>query len=174
MIKNDGQFQSSHYVNLEHMFFFCSWSHRELTVKQWSACCPGSSWVQKVSWWQSTSLRSICPGCGWRNTPTRTARSACLTLCAFLLCLTLVLFFVKRSICPLGLHVGFLPRLWHQLQFFIRWSYTVTRHVWVHERRVSWHGPDNCPSGLENPRPQPQTQYYFVWHRSVWASFSFT
>lgn len=33
------------------------------------------------------------------------------SLRAFLLCLSLVLFFVKQSLSPLGLHVGFLPRL---------------------------------------------------------------
>lgn len=149
-------------------FLFCLWSHREPTVRQWWVCCQEGSWVQKVSSCQSLCLRSTCPGCGWRNTPTRRARSVCLSLCLPVFLSLFVIFLLNHlSLSPPGLHVGFLSRLWRQLQFNMQWSRPVAGHVWVHEGRASPHGPETRPAGPQNPRPQPQTQRHFVWHRSV-------
>lgn len=152
-------------------FIFCVWSRRKRTVRRWWACCQERPWVQKVSSCQSLCLRSTCPGCGWRNTLTRTVRSVSQSV--FLSFSHVTVFFNHLSLSPLGLHVGFLSRLWHQLQFSIRWSRPVAGHVWVHEGRVSPHGPENRPPGPQNPRSQPPSQCHFIWHRSALSFLSF-
>lgn len=151
-------------------FSVCVWSDRGRTVRRWWACCQERSWVRKVSSCQSLCLRSTCPGCGWRNTLIRTARSVCLSVYLPLLP-SLCFSFNNISLSSLGQHVGFLPRLWSQLLFSVWWSRPVGGHIWVDEGRAAPHGPETRPAGPQSPRPQTQNQRHFLWHRSVFVLF---
>lgn len=152
-------------------FLFCVWSRRKRTVRRGERAARrghGSRRFPAVShsvW--GPPAQDVGGETPWQG------QSGLSVSLSSSLSLMLLFFFNHLSLSPLGLHVGFLSRLWHQLQFSIRWSRPVAGHVWVHEGRVSPHGPENRPPGPQNPRPQPPSQCHFIWHRSALSFLSF-
>lgn len=138
--------------------------HRELTVRRWWVCCQDRRWVSMVSSCLSLCPRSTCPGCGWRNTLTRTARSVCLSV-SVVLSFPPSVISLKPSSSPPGLHVGLLSRLWRGLQFCVQRSRPLAGHIWVHEGRASQPRSENRHAGSSNPGTWHPSQYHFVWLR---------
>lgn len=122
-----------------------------------------------VSSCPSSCLRSTCPGCGWRNTPTRTVRSVHPSASPPRLLVRPGGFLKPPNVPSAGLHAGFLPRLRKRLHFSGRRGRPVAGHIRVHEGGVSAPGPQNRPAGPQKSPQQLQTQRCFIWHRLVFV-----